>query len=1531
LSLGAEGTAPLAAGPTLADERALLAEETEILTRVIGLTAESDLAQAVADGILRALPGTLGVVIVTRGPGSPSTRATAPSSGWPLQRWDELAQVVREPGNASLLTSRLAGCWTSADLSQCGTPIERWLSDRLGFGSAAIAARRTHSGFLLVVAALRRHPGPWSAGEEAFLGRLSGLMEIGVGRLRASEMVASHAAQLGDQADLLAAGSEILATLSTAEEVSVACDAISSRLREFFHADHVALGTIHLSERRREMLGFSSSVLAREDLPAALPEEDIRAYGAAISGAAEHLPDLDIEGLNPGTNLARTAGLRSLIRAPFHLSDGSVGLVSVASLQSSRFDERDAGRLQYLCRPIGIAIDRVRLLAGMAEATNVLEARTRVLAALGPGATIESVGEVFVAEARRLFGATHAVFALFQDGEPRVPASSSDHLSGGQISGLISEMDNAVRSRYREALDTSAQPILDLERDRPGTLEQTYYETGLRTLMRVPIRDSEGHLGGVVTMGSPVPHCWNERDVNSMLELSRSLGLVAERAALLAAAEDRNVKVAALTRLLSSLNANAPPEEVAKLFAREVRRYLDADGVLVYAFDHETGDRIRVALDTTLPELTFARRNPLSESTSYHGTRDQARAIYDSRNPESGPAWIREAAPQLGLGSVVAVRLDAHGAPVGMIAAGTAEPGRLGRAELDLLSGVAGPLALVLERARVVTTLQQQSQRTRAVLDILTALGMRDSLEDVAGPVASALRAMYGADHCAIGTISDGRVRLVGIDSVVADWPRGMEIGAASFLDSARLNGSVLHVYADLAAHDDLSETSALARDNGMRSSMRVLVGAASDPLGVVTVGSRQPARFSEHDARQLGQIVQPLAVAIGYFRGLREAARRAKHLEFTNRVLTKLSAGGAAEHLAAGFLAECRGLFGSSHSMAIFFDHERQMARPLALDSDVLNLADLGGEQPISSLRASHLISQPTPDLVTDARLEPEPLPFEVRLIQAGLYSVMRAPLVVQETVRGAVTIWGEGAGRFGVEDMDLLATLVRPFATALEKAAALESLGESELKYRSLVSQADEMIYLFDSATRRVLDANAHTAQALGYSLQELLSLRLDDIAGGTPEELLRDIEATLRQGELRSADHIYRRKDGALIDVDVVTSLVAFGRRQAILVLARDVSERKALQRQLVQSQKMESLGVMAGAVAHDFNNLLTTILGFAGLLKRSPNMDGEERENLGLIEDAARRAADLTGRLLSFSRGGLVRVGRVDLRDVIHDTMRLAEPTMHAGLAVSTSLPAQPVHVEGDAGQLQRALTNIILNARDAMPEGGDIKVALAADGFVARITIEDNGPGMNEETRTRIFEPFYTTKPLGSGTGLGMAITYGIIQGHHGDVTVQSAPGRGTTFAISLPLLAGAPADDVPDAFNVGEGNLVLVVDDDDMVRRTTTATLAELGYNVVEAPGGAMAIEIMRARPDRFSVVLLDLVMPGLTGSETFRGLTAIRPDLPVIVCTGYAADSHIDTDVKRRIAGLVQKPFTAERLQRALTAAGAKPTRVRT
>ncbi|MGB4863158.1 MAG: ATP-binding protein, partial [Tepidiformaceae bacterium] len=1188
-----------------------------------------------------------------------------------------------------------------------------------------------------------------------------------------------------------------------------------------------------------------------------------------------------------------------------------LGFILLGSVVPGRFDNATAEELRSLA---AIMIAHVRpavLLEERQLERRLLQEEARLLGEIARAET-EVVLATCIAEGVRqaLEGDLALVFV-------QSPVNRTPILVGSPLQ----EFDSGTWENARLAFGTGDNSSI-IERSKAtgaftigklagGTtpLERWAHQSLRGQSAAIAARSQEsGGLGFGIAVIQRTPKSWSEAQTSFLVRLGRVLQISVERLRRGASAiehalqlEDQSAKVQALMQLMTTLSLQSPPEEVAELIARQVRLYLGADAVLVYAFDHDSGTRVRVAVDAIAGGTFTPERMPLLESAAYRGARLQAHARYTANEPEASPEWLRDSAVRTGYQSAVCVRLDAAGEPVGMIAAGSLDPDRMTQQALEDLAALATPAGMVLERARAVTALQLQTQRTQAVLDILAALGPAESFDLVADPVASALRLMYSADHCAVATIESGTVTIAAVDSSIVAWQEGQTWSTRSLWGEVHPTSPVIYVMPDINEMRDPPELTAESRDLGMRSSMRVLIGTPADPLGFVSVGSKQSGRFSEFDARQLAQIVQPLAVAAQYFRSKKEAELRTQRLETTNRVLTRLGAGGTPAHLARGFLAECRALFGSRHALALQFDEDNHAGTLLALDTDFPAAETLPTRFVLEEMHTARMLRQPTPQLVVDVRQESTLNALHRHLIEAGVFSAIRAPLVVHDTVRGAVSLWAEGAGRFSWEDAELLGALTRPLALALEKASALESLGESELKYRSLVAQADEMIFLFDPDTFRILDANSFTSKALDYPPEELATLTLDRLLEASLDEIRRSVAVAISDGELHLTDARFRKRDGTSVDVDAVASMVTFGGRQAVLVLARDVSERKALVRQLMQSQKMDSLGAMAGAVAHDFNNLLTTILGFAGLLKRSQNLDTEERENLALIEDAARRAADLTGRLLSFSRGGLVRFGKVDLCTVAEDTLSLAEPTMHSKLTVTRSLPDAPVYVEGDGGQLQQALTNIVLNARDAMPEGGCIDISLRVDGSVAVVHISDTGPGMDEETRMRIFEPFYTTKAPGSGTGLGMAITYGIVQGHHGDITVHSRPGEGTEFTISLPLLDYGTAPAPIDLFSAGEGNLVLVVDDDAMVRRTTTATLAELGYNVVEAPGGSTAVEILKARPDRFCAVLLDLVMPGMTGSETFRALTAIRADLPVVVCTGYAADSHIDTDVKRR------------------------------
>jgi len=858
-----------------------------------------------------------------------------------------------------------------------------------------------------------------------------------------------------------------------------------------------------------------------------------------------------------------------------------------------------------------------------------------------------------------------------------------------------------------------------------------------------------------------------------------------------AIAEDQQYdeKVSALSHMLGTLDVTAAPEEVARLFAGELRAFIAADAVIVYSFDGEAGRRTRIAFDADERVRPPRRRSTLVGSSSFVGSLEMPTATYDRDVPGGYSQWLGHAARRLGLGSAIAARLDGANGAVGMVVAGAILPGSLGRSEMLALTGLAWPLAMVLERARLVDSLRQQTLRTRSVVELLAALGPRGSFEEIASPVASALRTMFDADHCVVGTIEQENFVISGLDSDVThqlNHRNVLPLALIEGFDEAALKGYSVVANLDGSGIVSTQATKAI-RALGIRSLMRAVIKGANGPIGLVMLGSFSRDHFSEMDARQLAQAVQPLGVTAQYFRELRESELRARRLELANRIIGRLSSGSSQAELAATFIKGCLDLFDANLGAAIHFEAD-DTATFLAVES---NIAGLTCQPWPETIRQGHSLSGSfhagdQPQVIGDLRQEARLGPYQDLLETHGLYSALRAPLVVENTI-GAVTLLARGTDHFTQEDGGLLTTLCGPLALALEKRAAMELLAESERKYRSVVSQAEEMIYLVEPTSLTILDANAFTARSLGYDLREIVGLRLADILDVDPDTIARNIKCAVESGELRLTDRRYRRRDGSLFDADIVASVITYGGRETVLLMARDVSERKALQHQAVQSQKMESLGTMAGYVAHDFNNLLTTILGFAGLIKRSPRLDDDDHENLDLIEDAAHRAAELTRRLLTFARGGLVSFCAMDLREVITETLALCQPTIHPELTVTADLPSEPVPIEGDPGQLQQAVMNILRNACDALSGAGTIALCLRSSKGQAILTIKDDGPGMDEDIRTRIFEPFFSTKPFGSGTGLGMAITYGIVQGHHGTITVASAHGAGTTFTITLPM------------------------------------------------------------------------------------------------------------------------------------------------
>jgi len=357
--------------------------------------------------------------------------------------------------------------------------------------------------------------------------------------------------------------------------------------------------------------------------------------------------------------------------------------------------------------------------------------------------------------------------------------------------------------------------------------------------------------------------------------------------------------------------------------------------------------------------------------------------------------------------------------------------------------------------------------------------------------------------------------------------------------------------------------------------------------------------------------------------------------------------------------------------------------------------------------------------------------------------------------------------------------------------------------------------------------------------------------------------------------------------------------------------------SLQAQLLQSQKMESLGRLAGGVAHDFNNLLTVILGNLELAQTLQSEGADHQDLLQQAQIAARRAADVTGQLLAFSRKQVLRMKPLELKRVTRDSLRLMERLLGEDIQVEFQAIDSDLPICGDAGQLHQVLMNLIVNSRDAMPKGGVLKVQLesvrmqAADWAVVRVV--DSGHGIPAEELPRIFEPFYTSKPFGKGTGLGLSTVHGIITQHQGEIQVQTKVGQGTTFSVFLPLLREPLQDSGSRQVQFGPGHdfHILLVEDDAQVRGLASRILRTAGYRVTTAVDGEDALKLVEQGLDRFHLLLTDVVMPQMDGARLAQELACHQPDFKVLFVSGYTDDRLAHFGIGSENLNFLPKPYT--------------------
>jgi two-component system cell cycle sensor histidine kinase/response regulator CckA len=528
----------------------------------------------------------------------------------------------------------------------------------------------------------------------------------------------------------------------------------------------------------------------------------------------------------------------------------------------------------------------------------------------------------------------------------------------------------------------------------------------------------------------------------------------------------------------------------------------------------------------------------------------------------------------------------------------------------------------------------------------------------------------------------------------------------------------------------------------------------------------------------------------------------------------------------------------------------------------------------------------------------------------------------------------WVQGAARSeGLPDGGTLWNGLLTDITERRRAAA--RLEESEERYRSLFELHPDVVVALDPEGR-FTSVNPASEAVAGYLPEELVGQPFASLV--LPAHLDRAVahfRATMA-GEAQAPDELaIRHKRGRWVEVSVTSiPIVVGGRVVGAFGIARDLTAQHALEGQLRQAQKLEAVGRLAGGIAHDFNNLLTVILANAELLLEE-TAGRACREDAQLIRETAERAAALTRQLLDFSRRQTVHPRHLDPNTVVGNAGRMLQRTLGEGITLALDLEPALGTVLADPGQLEQALVNLVVNARDAMPQGGRLALrtrnvvvdeAAAREhhglpGMYVAIAVEDTGVGIAPELQSRIFEPFFTTKPVGHGSGLGLATVYGIVEQWGGWTDVQSEPGKGTTFTIYLPENAGASNHEEPQATKrePQRTGTILVVDDEPAVRHSIRRMLTRQGYTVVEAAHGAEALRVIEESASPIDLVLTDFLMPVMDGRRLIAALRR-RPGAPRIVAmSGYDSEAAMRGEPLPDDVRFLQKPFTSDELFRSM------------
>jgi PAS domain S-box-containing protein len=1086
------------------------------------------------------------------------------------------------------------------------------------------------------------------------------------------------------------------------------------------------------------------------------------------------------------------------------------------------------------------------------------------------------------------------------DHDPHLPAAS---MGEAYAHVLPADESSPGSPRSRELIEVYAPVVFPGATEALGVIEtyQYYAPTAQRIdEMRVWVLLITG-LGFVVLYGVLVTVVW---EASRIISRQRS-ALVNANADLESRVEARTAEVTRLYRereaaveekavvdeVASIVTSTLDIDQVYEKFAAEVRKLVDLDRMSVNIINPD-GDTFTPVHQVGLPvegrevDRAVPLRGSILEELMRTGQTLLRANIQADERFSGDPARIRA-----GMRAELGMLLYSKGRITGGLALWSRQVAAYGPREQAIMERLADQIAPAVENARLYQELQTSAEEKAVVDEVARIVTSTLDIDQVYERFASEVKKLMDFDRIVI-TVIDHEA-----GTYTPTYLYGVEVGGREAKSVVPLGGSIMEQVLrtgrafrreDMGVGGDLLGDSARVAA-GLRSNLSVPLVSKGLITGTIGVYSRHAAAYGPREQAILERLADQIAPAMENAR-LYESLRQS---EATNRAFVR----------------------------AIPDNMFRVRRDGMYLDCVAPNTEDLFDP---SIDYVGRTVSEILPGELAQAIMASVERALQTGEIQRYEYQTSRQAEIRERELRIVAN---------GPDDVLIISRNIT------ERKRVEDALRDSEERFRRLFEESPIGVALAGEEYR-VIEANNAYCQMLGYTREEMSGLNLADINHPDETEANTALFMKLFNGEIQSYQIEKRHitKDGETIWVRTTTGAIRdeTGKPKYVLGVVENVTERKLLQEQLAQAQKMEVVGQLAGGVAHDFNNLLTPILGFSAMGTEELAPDHPARRYFEQVQSAAERGADLVRRLLLFSRRQIAQPRAVNLNDVVVNTEQMLDRLIGEDIELACRLEPDLGKVKADPGQMEQILVNLAVNARDAMPGGGKLTIgtanvtldpdtdsdfSLLVPGQYVKLSVSDTGAGMDDEVRAHLFEPFFTTKEPGKGTGLGLAICFSVVKEAEGHIRVQSEPGQGTTFEILLPRVEEAATEAPKGSSSAGipgGRETVLLVEDEPAVRSLAALALRRQGYTVLEAANGEEALRVAQEyRPDGIDLLLTDVVMPHMGGSRLAELLRPQIPRLKVMFTSGFPDDTAVPGPASSPGTAFLPKPFTPTELTR--------------